>query len=147
MKKFFPFKQFKCLFCILPVLLASINISFSQNNLTADKWKEDLIYVQKIIETKYSNLFYKVTKDQFDSAVSDLSARIPVSSENEIRLGFMKLIAMFKYGHTHMGFRYGEGDNPAPLYHYIPVRFYYFSDSVYISRISSKYKDALGGRV
>lgn len=147
MKVFNHLKQFICFFISLILFFIISNCSFAQNNLPAEKWQEDVTFLKNIVETKYSNLFYKVTKEQFESAADELYRKIPGLSENEIRLGFFKLIAMFKFGHTHMGFRAGEGDGPTPMFHQIPLRFYYFSDGVYISSVSAKYSEALGGKV
>lgn len=147
MKFFLLPKKIRGLFSAFALVLTLSNCLYSQSNLTADKWREDLTFLRQVIETKYSNLFYNVTKEQFESAADALYSSIPNMTENEIRVGFFKLVAMFRIGHTHFALGSRHGDELVPVFNHIPVRFYFYSDGVYISRISAKYKDALGGKV
>ena len=60
---------------------------------------------------------------------------------------FAKLVAMFKVGHTMVRQRADTGDNLTPWVHPVPVRFYLFSDGLYIKSIDSIYEQAAGGKV
>lgn len=132
-------------FCFL--LFAS-GAGYTQQKLTAAQWQSDLTYLQKKIHTDYSNLFYNVTAKQFDSAVAVLKNKIPALTENEIRVGFIRLIAMFKIGHTGVYFYSGENEESLkPLFHFYPFTIAPFSDGLFIQNIDSTYKEALGGRV
>ena len=121
---------------------------FTQSNLTAAQWQSDLDFLQKKIHSEYSNLFHNVTAKQFDSAVAVLKKNIPDLTENEIRVGFIRLVAMFKIGHTGLSFYTGEHEeNGKPMFHFYPVTISPFRDELYIQQIDSAYKEALGGRV
>jgi tetratricopeptide (TPR) repeat protein len=120
----------------------------AQNKLTAAQWQSDLNYLQKKIHNEYSNLFHNVTAKQFDSAVSALQKQIPHLSENEIRVGFIRLIAMFRIGHTLLRMRTGENEDILkPMFHFFPLAASYFSDGLYVQQIDTAYKEALGGRI
>lgn len=120
----------------------------AQKKLTAAQWQSDLSYLQKKIHCEYSNLFYNVTAKQFDSVVSILQKKIPHLTENEIRVGFIRLIAMFRIGHTLMRMRTGDDeDNLKPMFHFLPFTVRSFSDGLYIQQIDSNYTEALGGRI
>ena len=121
---------------------------YAQKKLTSAQWQSDLTYLQKKIHSDYSNLFYNVTAKQFDSAVAVLKKDIPHLTESEIHVGFVRLIAMFKIGHTEVRFKTGENeDSLKPMFHFYPVTISPFSDGLFIQNIDSTYKEALGGRV
>jgi tetratricopeptide (TPR) repeat protein len=121
---------------------------YGQKILTAAQWQSDLNYLQKKIHSDYSNLFYNVTDKQFDSAVAVLKKDISHLTENEIKAGFIRLLALFKIGHTGVYFYNGENeDNLKPLFHFLPFTISPFSDGLYIRQIDSAYKEALGARV
>ncbi len=141
-------KAGKKLLIILHLVCFVYSPGYAQNKLTASQWQSDLIYLQKKIHSDYSNLFYNVTAKQFDSAVAVLKKDIPLLTENEIKVGFIRLIAMFKIGHTGVYFYTGENEESLkPMFHFYPVTISPFSDGLYIQNIDSAYKEALGGRL
>ena len=115
--------------------------------MTATAWRTDLQYFKQLIHSKYSNLFYNVTAQQFDSAIAAIDRKIGSISDLQMNVEFAKLVAMFKIGHTAVRQRLGTENNLTPWVHPIPVKFYLFSDGLYIKSISAKYKEALGGKV
>ncbi|MEO6611870.1 MAG: hypothetical protein ABIT05_09875 [Chitinophagaceae bacterium] len=115
--------------------------------LSAAAWHNDLQYFRQLIHTKYSNLFYNVTAEQFDSAVSVIDKKIGELSDVQMNVEFAKLVAMFKVGHTAVRQRSGAGNEITPWVHPVPARFYLFSDGLYIKNIDQKYKEAAGGKV
>lgn len=133
---------------ILCLLIFVSSSCYTQNKLNAAQWQSDLTYLQRKIHSNYSNLFYNVTAKQFDSAVAVLKKDIPHLTENEVRVGFTRLIAMFKIGHTCVRFSTGENeDELKPMFHFLPATISPFSDGLFIQQIDSVYKEALGGRL
>ena len=110
----------------------------AQEKLSPAAWRSDLQYFQQLIHSKYSNLFYNVTEKQFDSTVAAIDKKIGSLSDVQMNVEFAKLVAMFKVGHTAVRQRSGIGDNLTPWVHLLPVRFYLFSDGLYIKSIDSK---------
>jgi tetratricopeptide (TPR) repeat protein len=138
---------------ILCLLFFGYSSGYAQNKsdsyrITVAQWQSDLSYLQKKIHSDYSNLFYNVTAKQFDSAVAVLKKDIPHLTENEIRVGFIRLIAMFKIGHTMVRMGTGENeDSLKPMFHHYPMTIYSFNDGLYIRNIDARYKEAVGGRI
>lgn len=131
--------------CILFLFQVS---GFTQKKLSASQWQSDLAYLQNKIHKEYPNLFHNVQAKQFDSAVAVLHKQIPHISESEIRVGFARLIAMFKIGHTMMNFSIGENeDSLVPMFHFLPITINLFSDGLYIQQADTTYRSSLGGRV
>lgn len=120
----------------------------AQKKLTAAQWQADLIYLQKKIHSDYSNLFHNVTSKQFDSAVAVLQKQIPHLTENEIRVGFIRLVAMFRIGHTLVNMEVGENeDSLKPVFHFLPLTVSAFNDGLHVQQIDTAYRNALGGRI
>jgi tetratricopeptide (TPR) repeat protein len=133
---------------ILSLLLFVCSSGNAQTKLTTAQWQSDLSYLQKKIHSDYSNLFYNVTAKQFDSAVVVLQKQIPHLTENEIRVGFIRLIAVFRIGHTLLRMRTGENeDSLKPMFHFFPLTISHFNDGLYIQQIDTAYKESLGGRI
>ncbi len=114
--------------------------------ISNDAWRSDLHYFKELVHSKYSNLFYNITAKQFDSAVNAVDKKIGKLNDTQMNVEFVKLVALFKVGHTNVRQRFGDNDSKAWV-HQIPVRFYLFSDGLYIKNVDARYKEAVGGRI
>ena len=138
----------KLLFLFTYIYLCQHFCAQAQSIITPSQWQSDLVYLQNKIHSDYTNLFHNVTTARFDSAVHVLKKEIPNLSEEEIRVGFIRLIAMFKIGHTRVGFEAGENEgNLSPMFHFFPLTISPFRDGLFIQHIDSVYKEAVGGKL
>ncbi|RIA10216.1 tetratricopeptide repeat protein [Flavobacteriaceae bacterium MAR_2010_72] len=114
----------------------------AQSTLTAQQWQDDLKFLQETVHSDYPFLFKKTTAEEFDSAVAQLKKDIPKLEDHEIVVGFSKIIALFKYGHTDISFRH------EPLaFRILPFNLYQFNDGIYIQGTHTNHKEALGAKV
>jgi tetratricopeptide (TPR) repeat protein len=114
----------------------------SIENLPAADWQSDLRFLQETVHKDYSFLFKKVTANDFDAAVEKLYKTMPGMEVHERMAGFARIISMFKYGHTNIGWR----QSPVK-YHVAPVNFYWFSDGVYAEGADKNYASIVGARL
>jgi tetratricopeptide (TPR) repeat protein len=114
----------------------------AQSTLTAIQWQDDLKFLQETVHKDYSFLFKKTTKEAFDADVEKLHNDIPNLEEHEIVIGFARLVASFKYGHTVLGFRYQPH-----AFHQLPFNLYQFNNGVFIQGVHKDYQKALGAKV
>ncbi len=114
----------------------------AQIQMTAEKWQEDLQFLQQTVHQDYAFLFRKTSADEFDAAVRELQEAIPTMADHEVVVGLARIIALFKYGHT--GISYGH---EAFAFRHFPFNLYHFSDGVYVQGTHKKYREALGARV
>ncbi len=114
----------------------------AQTTMTAEKWQEDLNFLQETVNKDYSFLFKKTTSEEFNNAVSELNSKIPEMQDHEVVVGLAKIIALFKYGHTDISFRH----EPFAFSHF-PFNLYQYSDGLYIQGTHKDYADALGAEV
>lgn len=114
----------------------------SQTNLTAADWQADLRFLQQTVHKDYPFLFKNVTAAQFDAEADKLYKAMPAMREHERLAGFARMVALFKYGHTDIGWR------EAPVkYHVAPINFYWFSDGVYVEGTDKKYSSIVGAKL
>jgi tetratricopeptide (TPR) repeat protein len=146
MKKIFLF-----LFCVIIVSTAhsqdghvatpaSVNISIEK--LSAADWQADLRFLQQTVHTEYAFLFKKITAADFDAAVEKLYKAMPGMQVHERIAGIARIVSLFKYGHTSIGWR------QSPFkYHVAPVNFYWFSDGLYAEGADKKYASIVGAKL
>lgn len=121
---------------------ASKKTSPPSGKLTPVDWQYDLKFLQRTVHSDYSFLLKKISAKQFDSAVDKLYRSIPSLKDNEILAGFARIVSLFKYGHTDLGWR------EAPVeYHVVPINFYWFSDGLYVEGADEKYQKIVGAKL
>jgi tetratricopeptide (TPR) repeat protein len=129
-----------------PVLLCFLSLtavtSFSQMGFTTDQYREDLLFLQKIVHEEYPFLFKKTTAAEFDEEVTSLYEAIPNMEDHEVLVGLARLVASFEYGHTVLGY----WENVIPI-HQLPVVLYHFDDGIYLQGVHKDYAGTLGTRL
>ncbi|MEM8928660.1 MAG: hypothetical protein AAGC45_10685 [Bacteroidota bacterium] len=126
-------------YVVLAFLLTSM--IYPQEGITVAAWQEDVRFLQKKVNEQYSFLFKKISKSSFNAEIEDFYHAIPQMEQHEIVVGFSRIIALFKYGHTRMSY----GDSPVP-FHSIPVEFYRFKDGVYIKSAHKDHLEIVGAK-
>ena len=130
------------------VVLSVTSQGFAQKAMTAQKWQEDLRYLQEVITTERSNLFHVITQEEFEQAVNQLHDKIPTMQRHEIIVGFARVVAMFRIGHTNLPILpWRRNHDPSIGFHRFPLLVYLFPDGVYVRSAKEKYGEAVGGRV
>ncbi|MFN8289597.1 MAG: hypothetical protein U0U70_05045 [Chitinophagaceae bacterium] len=112
------------------------------DKLTVADWQADLRFLQQTVHKDYPFLFKKVTAEEFDAAAEELYKSMPAMQDHERVAGLGRLIALFKYGHTSLGWR-----NSPFSFHVAPVNFYWFSDGIYAEGTDKAYEKAAGARL
>jgi len=110
--------------------------------LTAADWQSDLKYLQQTIHNDYAFLFKKITAEKFDAEVEKLYKQMPGLQDHERVAGIARMVSLFKYGHTNMGWR----DVPVK-YHVVPLNFYWFKDGIFVEGADKKYESLVGAKL
>ena len=114
----------------------------AQSKISSTDWQNDLKFLQETVHKDYAFLFKKVTAGEFDAAVAQFHSEIPKLQDHEVLVGFSRIVSLFKYGHTRVGFR----DSPVP-YHRLPINLYQFPDGVYITAAHKDYAELVGSKI
>lgn len=102
------------------------------------KWTEDIDYLIDNLINKHVNIFANTTKNQLDNRVNNLKAIINQLDYDEMKVEISRIVALIKDAHTAVIF---------PVSKYIPLKFYYFEDGVYIIDTIEEYKELLFKKV
>ncbi|HEU5310248.1 MAG TPA: hypothetical protein VFV24_02240, partial [Candidatus Eisenbacteria bacterium] len=111
--------------------------------LSVEDWREDLRFLVKTMKETHPRLFWRVGQDTLEAAVADLDRRIPSMSDDEIVVGLLRVAAMPRDGHTHV-IPWG---GPLATGTVFPVRFYRFSDGVFVTAATKEQAELAGARV
>ena len=109
--------------------------------LTPEQWQADVRFLGDELPRQHRNAYHRLKRADFEAAVKTLYERVPSLSEDEILVGLARLVAMVKDGHTSIiprsYFRTGI----------FPVKFYAFSDGIFVQKAAPEYREMVGGRV
>jgi len=114
----------------------------AQEKITSSQWQEDLRFLQHTVHKDYPFLFKKTTATDFDKAIEEFYAAIPQMQDHEVLVGFSRIIGMFKYGHSRVGFSEG----PVP-YQQLPINIYQYKDGSYINGAHKDYETLVGAKI
>lgn len=113
-----------------------------QDQPTTNNWQDDLRFLQETVHNDYPFLFKKVTAAEFDTAVEAFYKEIPDLEQHEIIVGFNKIIALFKYGHTRMSYY-----NSPFQFHRLPMQLQLFPEGVFITGIHNDHAPWAGAKL
>lgn len=105
-------------------------------------WREDIDALIRELPQRHKNAFFKVSKEQFEQAAADLSAKVPTLTDAQIVIGLSALTAMLGDGHTSIAIDFARWNlRPYPVF---PRT---FSDGVFIVQTAANRADLLGAQV
>jgi hypothetical protein len=111
--------------------------------MVADHWQEDLLFLAEEIRRRHANPFHQISPEQLDASVDSLLRRIPLLARHQIIVEMAKIIAMIGDGHTTFWLTF----NKSLKFHKYPLRFYEFSDGVFVYETTSEHRKYLGARL
>lgn len=104
-------------------------------------WRSDLATMAKAMQTSHPDLFWRTGQAEFDAAVSRLDAAIPELTDEQVIVELSRLLSV------------ADGHSFIPLFQeaidfrLYPLRFYLFSDGLYLVRGSGPAAGLVGSRV
>lgn len=124
-------------------------VKYSAYCQTEKEWQQDIIYLKTTIHSEYPHLLGKIGSPKWDSIADQFISNLKNLNNNERQVELVKLVAAFHIGHTSlemMNYHTQGSQNSLKLRHF-PIKFYQFTDGVFIIQADSTYKDVIGGKV
>jgi hypothetical protein len=132
----------RVLFFLLAISCLSCD---KESNQEIDKsgWEEDLEFLKSELPKVHKDLFFSLSKEEFDSGIESIKLELDSLTDFEIVFRLQQLIA--KIGDTHTGISINEKyiDTKKSL----PFTFYWFKDGIYITSSADNYIHLIGKRI
>jgi hypothetical protein len=106
-----------------------------------EAWQQDIAYLKNAFP-QHNMSFDDGELDEFDRVVDELYDTISAASDAALIVGIMRSVATAGDVHTHVSLR-----PSAQKLRRLPIRFYWFSDGLYVIKASAQYSGTLGTRV
>lgn len=130
------------LFCLSVCLTAAAQErAVLQEESAQAAWREDLQVMWEGMQRIHPNLFWRMTAGEFEQAVTLLDADIPYLTDEQIKVRFIQIAAMID-GHSQIGIFQKAVD-----FHLYGVRFYAFTDGIFVVDAQPEYQEAVGKRL
>jgi len=126
--------SFMFLTCISFLSAASAGLGAQ---LSASEWKQDLDFLAKNLPKAHKNLFFRLSRKDFEAQVRQISKSLPSMTDAEVRVALTKLVASVSDIHT--GIAMGGA--------WYPIRFMQFSDGFYVRAAPSEFSRAIAARL
>ncbi|HEX6791507.1 MAG TPA: hypothetical protein VF247_09375 [Candidatus Krumholzibacteria bacterium] len=109
----------------------------------ADAWKIDLDYLTKRVEETHYAPWRNISRDEWNAEIARIEAAVPTMKDHEVVTALMQLVVRLGDGHSTV-FPPREGKY---AFHQLPVRFYEFSDGIFVREAHPDYAALVGKRV
>jgi len=109
---------------------------------TKDEWIRDVRFLAEQMETKYPNLYGRISEEKFKAAVNEIEARIPGLSEEDIVMEVFRLTALPNDAHT-IPFVF----LPSYDLHDFPLKLYRFDDGWFIIDAAREHSGLIGTKL
>ena len=110
-------------------------------------WRSDLALLVPEMDACHPQLDHGVSIEELDAAVSQLSAQVPSTTDDELMVGVLRIVAMVSADgcDAHTGaYVWGNGTYPLDS---MPLRLWLFDEGVYIVDALPPYENLIGARV
>lgn len=108
-----------------------------------DAWREDIAFFTREFAARQVDFEKLYPHDRFDAEINRLTRAIPRTTDAELALGLMRLVASAHVGHTYVRF---PTDGPL-AFHRLPIGLQWFADGLAVTAATDAYRDAIGLRV
>lgn len=107
------------------------------DSISIEMWEEDIDYLADQLKAKHKDIFFNISKKEFNVQINSLKDNLPNLNEDQIKVEIKKIVASIGDSHTKIKY-----ENMDPQYGY-PFRFYWFNDGIYVTNTIRDYEDSL----
>lgn len=126
--------------------ILAVVLILSHQGLSAElkptEWREDIDYLVHFVDSVHPNPYTQISQEEFDDQVSRIKSNLDRMDDFKIATELMELVASIRDGHTSLMPTNVDGFNK-----WFPVRFYRFTDGIFITAIGAEYGEYAGSQV
>jgi len=123
-------------------LLIFISLTGLAQNQKIIDWRGDIEYLKTELPLRHKDLFFQMTKDDYEGRLDYLSSHLSSFSDLEIAIKLQQLIAKIGDSHTSAGYTKFFDEEKI-----LPLQLYWFSDGLYITQTAKDYEKILGSKI
>jgi hypothetical protein len=131
------------LLVLITILTAPVARAQTSAPFDGAAWRQDLEVIATELPARHPDLFFRMSRASWDSAVGAIDRRLPAMTRNEAMVAFMELVAMVNDGHTSITPLF----DPALRVRYYPIDLYAFDDGLHVRSAAPEYAALAGARV
>jgi len=122
---------------------SQVDLNKQLSTAQARRWQSDLVQLHKELKERHVDIYHTVDKDTLDKAVNLLYEEIPELNTRQILVKISQIVAMIGDGHT----SFYPGNQKKKWFGFFPMKFWFFSDGIYVISTTEKYKAFLGQKL
>jgi len=103
-------------------------------------WQQEVRFLEQELSRRHANAFHTISSEEFHRAADDLYSDVPGSSDDEILVRIMQLVAMIGDAHTQVDLA------QVPNLHLYPLRLIWFSDGLLVVGAATEYAHLIGSQ-
>ena len=132
-------------FRLLPVALVVLTAALSARTPRPrdDAWRDDIAFFAREFAANQVDFDQLYPHATFEAEITRIARAIPRTTDAELVLALMRLVAGAHVGHTYVRF---PTDGPL-AFHRLPIGLQWFADGLAVTAATDTYRDAIGLRV
>lgn len=131
--------SFTKFFAVLLISLFYYTTNYAQSR--ADLWGKDISYLKTELSSRHKNLFFKTDQSTFNLKLDSIINEVDNLSDIEVSIALLEVLALMGDDHTSIYIPKLNNDGLFPL------KFYWFSDGLYVINTIIEYENLLWGRI
>ena len=118
---------------IISIILSVFAINIYSQEIETENWKTDINFLKTELQKKHKNLFFKLTKNEFENGIEKIINNLDKDSDIETSIKLHQLIA--KIGDSHTTLSTSQITSRRKI---LPVDFMWFKEGLFISGTSKE---------
>lgn len=118
---------------IISIILSIFAINIYSQEIETENWKTDINFLKTELQKKHKNLFFKLTKNEFENGIEKIINNLDKDSDIETSIKLHQLIA--KIGDSHTTLSTSQITSRRKI---LPVDFMWFKEGLFISGTSKE---------
>lgn len=126
------------------ILLMGPTIGYGQQTKSqARKWISDIEYLKEQLIERHADIYHKISQDEFDQLFENLISETPKLTTEQLLIRIAQVVAKIGDGHT----SFFPGDQRGKWFHLFPMKFWAFSDGMYVISTTAEHRQFLGKKL
>ena len=126
------------------ILIFMLNPGYGQQTKgQAKKWISDIEYLKSQLIERHVNVYHELSPEEYDRLFQELKNEVSSLTTEQILIRISQVVAKIGDGHT----SFFPGDQRGKRFRLFPMKFWAFSDGIYVTSTIAKHRQFLGKKL